>query len=88
MDPLALSLARYVVEVEPLYWRKLPPTKHELSGNVIMVSTIPSNPVPILNVLSIVPLVLSRIIRFNEEPLYEVKPPPTNTFPSGCVAVA
>ena len=41
-------------------------------------------PVPILKVLSIVPLVFNLIIRLLVTPLYDVKSPPTNILLSGC----
>ena len=44
-------------------------------------------PVPILKVLSIVPLGFNLIIPLRVTPLYEIKPPPANILPSGCNAI-
>ena len=69
---------------EPLYVSKVPTTSILPSDWIFIPLTPPSNPVPILNVLSIEPSVFNLTINLRARLLYDVNEPPTTNLPSDC----
>jgi hypothetical protein len=51
---------------------------------ILISYTVPLNPEPILNVLSLVPLAFNLAILFADTPFNDVNKPPTNILPSDC----
>ncbi len=68
------------------YFVKSPPTRIFPPLWIVIVLTGPSNQTPIVNQVSMVPLIFRRTILFFVVQLYDVKSPPTSIFPSFWIA--
>ncbi len=83
--PLVFNLTNLFTDT-PEYVENSPPTTILSSDCIFISKSYPLlKPVPIVNVLSILPSVFNLIILFLDTPEYDVKVPAANIFESDCM---